>query len=94
MVTRTTSINARGKAAVTMADLAGDQGDPNTWAIALLSAGAVNTGDLVRDSADNLYLSGMFYQLTSSPLPQDPTSPPPHLPTSPDPPRVSTSPRH
>ncbi len=49
----------------TPADARSDQGDPNTWAMAIPSTGAVATVDLVRDSADNLYLAGQFYNLTT-----------------------------
>ena len=47
------------------ADARADQGEPKTWAMAIPSAGAVGTGDLRRDSADNLYLAGQFYKSTT-----------------------------
>ena len=47
------------------ADLRPDQRDPNSWAMAFLSDGAVSSSDLMRDSADNVYLAGSFYKLTA-----------------------------
>lgn len=43
----------------------GPIGDPASWVLGFFSAGAITTGQLVRDGANNVYLTGYFYKPTA-----------------------------